>query len=71
MAKFFVATAYTEHATDVENRDVIIGKRYLMMYDIHENEYFFIDEAGDENYGCNDPVDSVYEFQILNEDERI
>lgn len=71
MAKFFVAIAYNDFADAVDKRDVLIGKRYRVYHDTHIDMMFFIDEAGDKNYGCDNPDDSVYEFKILTEDEGI
>lgn len=58
----------TDEASKRDAEDVIIGKLYDVLYDEAFGEYFFIDEAGDKNYGCDDASNSVYEFEIIEGD---
>lgn len=69
MNRLFCATGYNEFADSQCKQDVILGKEYPIQHDHHAGKDFFIDEAGDKNYGCHDENDSVYEFDIIEVDQ--
>lgn len=65
MSRLFRATGYNEFADAQCKQDVILGKEYPVLHDYQSDKDFFVDEAGDKNYGCNDENDTVYVFDII------
>lgn len=52
-----------DHADERDRNDVIVGKAYRLELS-HTGDWYFYDESGQQNYGCDDVNDSVYEFTI-------
>lgn len=69
MTYHITITGVDASATERERADVTIGKSYEVIDADGEFEVdpFFIDDAGEQNFGC-DETDSVYLFTIRSEE---
>jgi len=67
MTYHITITGIDESATTKERADVTVGKSYEVIDADGQIDPFFVDDAGEQNFGC-DETNSVYLFTIRSED---